>query len=201
MRSETRVLFAQLVAGAAAIGGTVASIAQLPGRWGLHISLFAVILLLLASLAVEIWYWRSTRPRRFPSNSAQIVEYMRVWLSKGGRSAVFSRDLSWGSDRRVKLALLEKSRKGELLLFVGRDTELIRELRAAGADVYDYSSLDFSPEGRFTIIDHGKAGARIAIGAFVDGRHEIREYDSSDHELYAVANDLVRLAVATAKKL
>lgn len=201
IKGEARVLVAQVVAAVAAISGSIASIAQLPGRWGLHLFLWIVIALLAISVLMEFLHYRSTRAKRFPPNSSQIVDYMRVWLSKGGRSAVFSRDLSWGSDRRVKLALIEKSKRGELLLFVGKDTELTKELRANGAEVYDYSGLDFSPEGRFTIVDYGKAGARIAIGAIVNGGHEIREYDSSDHELYAVANDLVRLAMAAATKL
>jgi hypothetical protein len=147
---------------------------------------------------VRTW---TERPKSYTPGSASIRTYMCRWLSAGGRAAVFSRDLSWAFEGDTKQTVLRKARSGELVACVGRRTDEIKRLVAEGAEVLDYSSLNFEPKSRFTIIDYGKAGARIAIGIVEEGRHVIREYDARDAAILALATDLISMARGSAEKV
>jgi hypothetical protein len=162
--------------------------------------LFGLILLaLILSITDAAYYWRA-RPKHFALNSKPIKDYMANWLNSGGRSAVFSRDLSWADEDSVTNILQEKARKGELIIFAGRKTELLRSLIDSGAEVFSYTNLQFVPRARFTIVDYGKQGARLAIGFQEDGTHVIYEYGPKDHAMMALAGDLVNLASQVAQK-
>jgi hypothetical protein len=151
-----------------------------------------IVLALILTIIDAISYWK-TRPRRFRLNSHRIKNYMVKWLSSGGRSAVFSRDLSW-ADKEVDDLLQKKAQKGELIIFAGRRTDMLAGLVNLGAEVYDYSSLNFEPRARFTIVDYGKEGARLAIGFPEDSTHVIYEYGPRSQAMMALAVDLVSLA-------
>lgn len=162
--------------------------------------LFGLILLaLILSITDAAYYWRA-RPKHFALNSKPIKDYMANWLNSGGRSAVFSRDLSWADEDSVANILQAKARKGELIIFAGRKTDLLRSLIDSGAEVFSYSNLHFVPRARFTIVDYGKQGARLAIGFQEDGTHVIYEYGPRDHAMMALAGDLVNLASQVAQK-
>jgi hypothetical protein len=166
-------------------------------------SLVKVLLWLLIALALWVigreWHWYfGHRPREYALQSPSIVAYLCTWLSSGGRAAVFSRDLSWVTNgSQAETILRRKAANGELVVFVGRRTPLIAALAAEGASIHDYSSLDFNPTARFTIVDLGRAGARMAIGLTKEGKHVIWEYDADDHAIMALAADLVALAERT----
>jgi hypothetical protein len=157
-----------------------------------------ILLALILSTIDTVYYWKS-RPMRFALNSHPIKEYMAKWLNSGGRSAVFSRDLSWADEKVVADLLQKKARGGELIIFAGRRTNLLESLVTLGAEVYDYSNLQFVPKARFTIVDYGKEGARLAIGFPEDGRHVIYEYGPRDQAMMALALDLVSLARQVAR--
>jgi hypothetical protein len=162
--------------------------------------LFGLILLaLILSIADAAYYWRA-RPKHFALNSKPIKKYMANWLNSGGRSAVFSRDLSWADEDSVANLLQEKAHRRELIIFVGRQTELTRSLIDLGAEVFNYNNLHFVPKARFTIVDYEKEGARLAIGFQENGTHVIYEYGPRDHAMMALAGDLVNLARQIAQK-
>jgi hypothetical protein len=158
-----------------------------------------ILLALILSIVDAAHYWRA-KPKHFVRNSEPIKEYMAKWLNSGGRSAVFSRDLSWADVDTVANLLQKKACKGELIIFAGRQTELLRKLIDSGAEVFNYNNLSFVPKARFTIVDYGKEGARLAIGFQEDGKHVIYEYGPRDHAMMALAGDLVNLASQVAQK-
>lgn len=158
-----------------------------------------ILLAVILTLVDAAYYWKA-RPKRFPLNSHRIKEYMAKWLDSGGRSTVFSRDLSWADENVVASLLQKKAGEGELIIFAGRRTNLLADLVSLGADVYDYSHLNFVPKARFTIVDFEKEGARLAIGIPENGTHVIYEYGPRDQAMMALAVDLVSLARQVARK-
>jgi hypothetical protein len=166
-----------------------------------RLALGAVILFALGVIAADVRNYVETKPKTFPSGSPDINGYMKTWLGSGGRAAIFSRDLSWASDADVRQVLEEKAKKGELLVFAGRRTSQLVHLTRLGAEVYDYSSLAFVPESRFTIVDYEKLGARLAVGLVEGRKHVIREFESKDQDIMAIAKDLVELARRASTKI
>lgn len=178
----------------------VVAISNLP-IW-LSAVLWFSLALSVITIAADIGNYVKNRPHRFKPNSEAIAEYMLNWLKSGGLAAVFSRNFNWvtpGSD--VERILLQKAKRGELILFVSEEKDLTVQLREEGAAVYIYPK-GYAPHSRFTIIDYKKNGSRIAIGAFEDGKHTIREYPlgPSPTSLAGVVTDLLYLAEASIKR-
>ena len=121
---------------------------------------------------------------------------MENWLSSGGRTAILSRDLSWANANTTTDILSRKAADGELTLFVSSINEQCERLADSGATVIEYGELDFTPRSRFTIIDFGKTGARVAIGSKEKGRHKISEYQEGMHPSFALAEDCIKLLLA-----
>jgi hypothetical protein len=127
---------------------------------------------------------------------------MTALLADAGRTAVFTRDMSWVGNPSEAMSLLEKKAEaGELVLFVGRETDLTRKLSSLSAEVISYESLGFIPKSRFTIVNHERAGERLAIGLGEDGKHVIREHTDHNREVLALATDLVELAKASGRRV
>lgn len=189
-----------------ASGGTIATaIAVLffssepPGR-PTKAALWALIALAAFVALADTWQFFKTRPKTYKPSSKEIVDYLVNWLGKGGRTAVFTRDMSWASGA-AEYSLKSKATKGELMLCVGRRTSLIDELVRLGAAVYDYSAIGFEPESRFTIIDYKKFGSRVAIGVVEETKHVIREFDRADEAVMSLARDMVGLIERVAIRL
>jgi len=125
-------------------------------------------------------------------SDAHINTYMCKWISNRGRAVILSRDLSWGNKFNTKTVLLNKSKRKELVIFMQSETTLSKELASAGADLHYYGK-EFSPQSRFTIIGEGKAGSRIAVGTEKKGRHIVYEYDTGEHPITALSDDLIAL--------
>jgi hypothetical protein len=140
---------------------------------------------------------RYLKPTRKSYNSQnKINDYMFRWISSGGRTVIFSRNMSWVTEPRIWDLLMRKAREGELTLCVEAHIRVSDELRAAGARVVTYSELGHVPKSRFTIIDYEKDGARVAIGQKIGGTHIIEEFEGRTHPLFSVAEDLVKLLCA-----
>jgi hypothetical protein len=140
----------------------------------------------LVDLLVLLRNW----PHKYDPNSPLIKNYMRDWLGKGGRAAIFTRDMSWAEPgSQVTKLLEEKATRRELLLFVAHTPPVVETLRAKGADVYVYPK-QFTPKSRFTIIDYEKNGARIAIGVVEGRKHVIREFSVSHSPMSPILEDL-----------
>jgi hypothetical protein len=138
-----------------------------------------------------------TKARELPTvckNSAEIRDYMNHWLRAGGRVASVSRDVSW-ADKDNERVLLEKAKRRELILCVEKGTPLTKRLEQAGAEIIFYGGTKFIPKSRFTIVDFGRDGARVAVGTTEGGRHVINEFRNGHHPLFAIAEDLVNLMI------
>jgi hypothetical protein len=138
---------------------------------------------------------------RIYKSQPKINRYMQDWLSSGGRAVIFSRDMSWAEDSITYELLKRKAEAGELTVCVERSMPLIERLEKAGAKVTIYGQLDFVPRSRFTIIDFEKEGARVAVGAKINGHHTIQEYQNGEHPFFGVAEDLIKILIAISKKL
>ena len=139
--------------------------------------------------------------KRFPAHDkSRINNYMHSWISMGDRVAIFTRDMSWGNDRRIKNLLSLKAQKDELSIYVPITKPLIEELKAKGAHVFTYSQLEVDPQSRFTIINYGKGDAQVAIGRTYGDKHIIEEFAVGDHPVFNVVVDLVRFLTEYNKK-
>jgi hypothetical protein len=195
-------LLARVVSSAGAIATAAAFLAtvQVPGI--AKIALWALMVVAACVIVADGMSYLKAKPRTFPFQSPGIAEFIGEWLSSGGQSAVFSHDLSWVSPgSRILNVLEQKARAGELVLFVGRTPDVVKDLVRSGATVFDYSRLDFKPRSRFTIVDKDKAGARMAIGLAEGDKHVIRVYRADNHAIMALGEDLVRLAERLAERV
>lgn len=122
-----------------------------------------------------------------------IKDYLHQWISRGQRVVIFSRDLSWVDDEKMKQLLRIKAERHELELCLPQEIPISRELAGRGAEIYTYADLDYVPGSRFTIIDAGRHDAQVAIGRTLGNRHVVKEISAGDDPLFAVANDLVEV--------
>lgn len=160
----------------------------------IQVILWVLVAVAIITIIIDVRNFNTKKPLRFTPNSKEVKEYMCTWLKSGGRAAVFSRDLSWAErNSEAEKILKEKAKRGELVLFVHVQTEIVSELQKLGANVHQYHKT-FEPKARFTIVDYGRDGARLAIGLVEDKKHTIREYDARHPNVMALANDLVTLA-------
>ena len=153
-----------------------------------------------ASTFREIWQYAQSRPKSY-SSKKRIKRYMRHWVASGDRAVILSRDLSWVDDPDMKSVLIMKAKKSELTIYIQKEITLSDELKSFGAEIVTYSRSGHSPRSRFTIINYGKEGARVAIGAQSKGKHVIEEFESGQHPIFAVADDLTKFIAAYEGKL
>lgn len=155
------------------------------GQWG-------CLGVLLFSLATFLWSALKDRPKSYTSTS-DINKYMLNWISNEGRIAIFTRDISWGSEPEIKPKLLEKAGRDELVIVLPESTELTKELEGIGAEIITYSGIDYTPESRFTIVHYGRNDAKVAVGARnKKGIHEIEEYRNG-HPFFSTTNDIIEI--------
>lgn len=139
----------------------------------------------------EIKEWHRLRPRIY-KDKKKIQKYMCNWIRWNGRAAILSRDLSWADDIVVQEALFSKARDRELVIIIEKDIDLSNKLKEQGAEVFTYQFSQHIPRSRFTIMNFERDGARVAIGVGQNGKHVIQEFQSGEHPLYAVAEDVVK---------
>lgn len=130
----------------------------------------------------------------------EIRDYMYNWISKGSQVMIFSRDLTWANDHEMRTLLKKKAKRGELSICLRAHISLSDELRIAGATIFTYGGLDFTPSARFTIINHGRSDAHLAIGRVSEGKHIVREIVSGQDPLFALASDLADIVMKVNQK-
>ena len=113
---------------------------------------------------------------------------------------IFSRDLTWANDHEMRTLLKEKAKRRELSICLRDHTSLSDEFRIAGATIFTYGELDFMPSARFTIINHGRSDAHLAIGRVSEGKHIVREIVSGQDPLFALASDLAEVIMKVNQK-
>ena len=123
---------------------------------------------------------------------------MYKWIKNGGRVAIWTRDMSWANDARIRSLLRAKSKTKELIVCILKPTDLTEEHECLGADIYFYGDHMQAPESRFTIANFGVGGSSVAVGR-PDGRrhvHVIEEFQEGHHPAFHMASDLVRTVMA-----
>lgn len=133
------------------------------------------------------------RPKTY-KNDKKIAEYMLGWISKTGRTVIFTRDMSWAKTNEIKNKLIDKAKAQELILCMPSKTKFASVLEKKGAEVYEYPNIDYTPESRFTIVHYGRGDAKLAIGRTEsDGKHRITEFENGLHPQFHLAVDLVNI--------
>jgi hypothetical protein len=161
-------------------------------RSTLHwIILVVGIVLALAAVVRDLRDHLRSGPKVF-TDRARINEYMLRWIKSDGRTVIFSRDLSWATERPVLEELRKKATQRELIICIEHKIPLTDELAELGAKIVTYQHLGHIPRSRFTIIGFGREGARVAVGVPQEGRHVIQEFETGKHPYFAVAEDLVK---------
>lgn len=136
------------------------------------------------------------KPKRYKSDE-KITKYMKNWIGKRGRTVIFTRDMSWANDQQTMDLLRAKARSSELIICHPTKTHFTRELETLGAEVFEYSNLNFIPKSRFTFINYGTPYSKVAIGKKDDNHnHFIEEYTIKNTVEYFLAEDLVNLVKA-----
>lgn len=167
--------------------------------WHWLLVAFAIIACFLLILREIVAHMRSV-PKTYRS-PRKINLYMRKWVSSGGRVVIFSRDMSWTDDEATRQVLREKAGRNELTICLEHPIRFTNELRQQGAQIVTYGALGHVPLSRFTIVDFGREGARVAVGVKVGNDLVIQEFRSGDHPFFAVAEDLVKLLLASSGKM
>jgi hypothetical protein len=126
-------------------------------------------------------------------STKEINDYMYDWISKGGRVVIFTRDMSWASDPRIKELLYHKAAREELSICVPKKIPLTNELQKHGAQILSYESLGYIPQSRFTIINKDRMDANLAVGHRIKDDHVVEEFSIGAHPFFSVANDLVEI--------
>ena len=145
----------------------------------------SAIIIVLKSDTPTRWY-------RFDDKGG-IRNYLFDWIKSGGRVAIWTRDMSWVDDEEMTQMLRSKAQAHELILCLPREIDKSDDLKQHGAEVFAYGTLE-APESRFTIVNHGQAGSRVAMGRRRDNLHIIQEFSGADeHPAFHMARDLVRL--------
>ncbi len=134
------------------------------------------------------------RPITLESDRA-IRDYMYQWISRGTRVLIFSHDLTWVNDEEMRDLLRGKARRGELSICLRERIPISNELSDLGARIFTYGELKYTPASRFTIINHGRYDAHVAIGRGSKGEHIVREIASGQDPLFALANDLAEVVM------
>ena len=162
--------------------------------WILVLIAAAVIFSVLLVVAIIIVLKSDTPTRwyRF-DDKARIRKYLFDWIKSGGRVAIWTRDMSWVDDEEMQQMLRGKAQAHELILCLPKEIDKSDDLKQHGAEVFAYGTLE-APESRFTIINYGQAGSRVAMGRRRDSLHIIQEFSGADeHPAFYMARDLVRL--------
>jgi hypothetical protein len=130
------------------------------------------------------------------NDNDSISQYMYKLISEGGRVAIWTRDMSWAENHeRIIELLTSKAKRNELIICTPRRFPIMSQLISAGAEVHLYDKLDFVPRSRFTIVQFGREGSRVAIGSREGDYHVIKEFASGEHSIFTVTEDLIKFAM------
>ena len=148
--------------------------------WMLVLIALAAIFFVLMASAIIIVLKAETPTHWFRFDDMEgIRKYLFNWVKYGGRVAIWSRDMSWANDDEMMEMLRGKAKAHALILCLPRAIEKSNDLKQHGAEVFTYGTLD-APESRFTIVNFGQAGSRVAMGRRRGGLHIIQEFSGAD---------------------
>jgi hypothetical protein len=172
---------------------------NLPMLYTVIIAIFIIIFAI--SLGLDYRDYSKQKPRSFKPDSHEIKDYLFNWISKGGHVAIFTRDMSWANDNRIKSMLITKARNSELSVILPKQNALTDELETFGANIISYEVLDYIPQSRFTMINKGKMDSHVAFGRRINDQHVIEEFANGNHPVSALAIDLVEIVSQVQKRI
>ena len=155
------------------------------------VPLIIFALLLIPAFIIELKSEVPTRVYRRDDNEG-IAKYLHQWIGNGGRVVIWTRDMSWANDEEIDRLLTLKANAGELIICLPMEIRKSNELKEKGAEVIAYGTID-ATESRFTIVNYGQAGSRVAVGRPSGNHHIIQEFSQGEHPAFHMAEDLVRL--------
>ena len=123
----------------------------------------------------DINTYQLNQPISFDSEN-EINDYMYEWISKGRRVVIFTHDMSWANEDRMRRILAKKAQRNELTICLPKNIELTRSLTRYGATILTYEQLNYVPQSRFTIINKDRMDAHVAVGRRIGNKHIIEEY-------------------------
>ena len=158
---------------------------------------FAVLSLSIPFTVVAIvLVFRSEHPTRVYRIGADtdITNYLYCWIQTGGHVVICTRDMSWAGESKMMDLLKRKATSRELTIILPQRVDRSDCLEAEGAEVFAHGELE-PLATRFSIVNYGQPGARVAIGWRSGDRHLIEEFSAADeHPTFYLAHDLVKLA-------
>lgn len=157
------------------------------------------IVLCVIFVICEVYIFFSNKKPFYKSNY-EIKEYLFSWISKGGRVAIFTRDMSWVDTQKMENLLLEKARNNELYICLPEMIDLTEKLKKEGARIFTYSELNYIPKSRFTIINKDRADSHVAIGRSKDNGIIVEEFAEGEHPSFSMANDLFEIIMKLGEK-
>ncbi|MCH5183710.1 MAG: hypothetical protein J1E00_05990 [Oscillospiraceae bacterium] len=140
------------------------------------VGLFAILYAL-----IHIFSFRKTKNASIHNSKEAVNKYLLNWLSKGTRTVIFTRDLTWADESDdIRVTLERKARNKELSICLYQHTETTKRLASLGAEIYVHNLPEGQIKSRFTIIDYGKNNPKITVGTrnndgkFVNERYDMR---------------------------
>lgn len=136
----------------------------------------------------------------FPRNDlTAITDFMCDWIKDQGRVAVFSCDMSWARDNpEIRMLLTKKAAANELVVFLPQRLEWLDEIPQI--ETYCYPEINYIPESRFTFMDFGRPGGRVAIGCPRGKFHVVEVFNATDHPVLHMARDLLNIIMKRQSK-
>ena len=158
--------------------------------------LAVLTLSLLCTVVAIVLVFKSEHPTRIYRIGADtdIANYLYRWIRTGGHVVICTRDMSWAGEPKMKDLLKHKASSRELTIILPKEVNSSNCLKAKGAEIFAHGNLE-PLATRFSIVNYGQPGARVAIGWRSGDRHLIQEFSAADeHPTFYLAHDLVKLA-------
>jgi hypothetical protein len=153
-----------------------------------------VAIVLLAARDIAQW-WNSGLKHH--KNVESVNRYMLELLKRGGSATIFAKNLSWVQGAPELRAFLEsEAQQGrDICIFVPQLNALTAELATSGVKIKTYSTLDYDPGARFTLLNPGEAGSSLlAIGKGTFPNFYTEEFTDQTHSrVIAVVRDLLNI--------
>ena len=146
-----------------------------------------------AVVAVVLVFTSGPQIRKYKVNDRSgIRDYLFDWISNGRNVAIWTRNMTWVDDEEMRDMLHGKAAAGELTVCLPVGNDRSADLQEHGAQIVEYGQF-ITPASTFTIINYGRAGSRVAVGAPRGNKHIIQEYSTDEHPAFHMAQDLVGL--------
>ena len=130
-------------------------------------SLFIAALIATVILAImDIRAWWQGRAKHY-RNEKSVNNYMLRLLKRAGSATIFANNLSWIRNAPAIRAFLgaQAANGRDICIVVPRHNDLTKELAAEGVRIKTYSSLNYEPSARFTLLNPDEPGSSLlAVG-------------------------------------